>query len=89
MPPRTRATPHERALAWWKERVDTERYVVPRSESPSQAVTRVLRAERLVLEVANRAPRGAALSKHVSHAAVHSAPSSLLLDARRVTTRTI
>ena len=54
MPPRTRTTPHERALAWWKEHVDTDRYVVPSSESPTQAVTRVLRAERLVLEVANR-----------------------------------
>ena len=54
MPSPTRSTPHERALAWWKERVDTDRYVVPSSESPTQAVTRVLRAERLVLEVANR-----------------------------------
>lgn len=41
-------------MAWWKERVDTGRYVVPSSESPTRAVTRVLRAERLVLEVANR-----------------------------------
>jgi hypothetical protein len=54
MPPRSRTTPHERALAWWKERVEAHRYVVPGSESPTRAVTRVLRAERLVLEVANR-----------------------------------
>ena len=35
MPPRTRTTPRERALAWWKERVDADRYVVPSSESPA------------------------------------------------------
>ncbi len=54
MPPRPRTTPRERALAWWKERVDAHRYVVSSSESPSTAVARVLRAERLILEVANR-----------------------------------
>ena len=41
-------------MAWWKERVDADRYVVPSSESPTNAISRVLRAERLVLEVANR-----------------------------------
>lgn len=54
MPPRPRTTPRERALAWWKERVDAHRYVVPSSESPTPAVARVLRAERLILAVANR-----------------------------------
>ncbi|MDQ8173693.1 MAG: Fic family protein [Gemmatimonadota bacterium] len=54
MPPRPRTTPRERALAWWKERVDADRYVVPSSESPAPAVARLLRADRLILEVANR-----------------------------------
>ena len=54
MAPRTRKTPREHALAWWKERVDAHRYVVSSSESPSPAVARVLRTERLVIEVANR-----------------------------------
>ena len=54
MPPRTRTTPRERALAWWKERVDSDRYVVPSAELPAPAVARLLRADRLVLEVANR-----------------------------------
>ncbi|MDQ2668849.1 MAG: Fic family protein [Gemmatimonadota bacterium] len=54
MPARPRTTPYKRAVAWWKQRVDVDRCVVPNNESPTQAVTRVLRAERLILEVANR-----------------------------------
>jgi len=54
MPRRTRTTPGDRALAWWKVRVEANRYVVPTSESPSPAVAKVLRAERLVLDLANR-----------------------------------
>lgn len=53
MPPRTRTTPRARALAWWKERVDAHRYVVPSRESPAPEVTRQLRADRLILDVAN------------------------------------
>ena len=54
MSPRSGTSPRDRALAWWKERVDAHRYVVPSSESPSRAIGRVLRSEHLVLEVANR-----------------------------------
>ena len=54
MTSRIRITPRERAVAWWKERVDTHRYVVSSRESPAPAVARLLRADRLILEVANR-----------------------------------
>ncbi len=47
-----RSTPKARALAWWKARAETARYVVSGSESPSTAVARFLRSERLILEVA-------------------------------------
>ncbi len=52
--PRARPTPHDQALAWWKKRIDAHRYVVPALEVPTPAVARVLRHERLVLEVANK-----------------------------------
>jgi hypothetical protein len=54
MPTTPRTTPLARAHAWWKERVDAHRYVVPTAEIPSPGVGRVLREERLVLGVANR-----------------------------------
>ena len=54
MPIRSRTTPRELALAWWKKRVDANRYVVPSSDSPAPAVARELRAARLILEVAKR-----------------------------------
>jgi hypothetical protein len=47
-------TPRDKALVWWKERVDAHRYVVSTSDIPSPAVARVLRHERLVLDVANK-----------------------------------
>ncbi len=47
-------TPSAQAVRWWKKRVDGGRYVVSPRESPSAAVTRVLRHERLILEVAGR-----------------------------------
>ncbi len=47
-------SPMEQARTWWKARTDAERYVVPSAEAPSAAVTKVLRQEGLVLEVAGR-----------------------------------
>lgn len=47
-----RTTPKAAALAWWKSFVDAERYVVSRAQCPSPAIRRVLRSQRLVLEVA-------------------------------------
>jgi hypothetical protein len=47
-------TPLEQARRWWKVRTDAERYVVSPNEAPSAAVSRVLRGEGLVLEVAGR-----------------------------------
>lgn len=46
--------PRDRALAWWEEHVDANRYAVPATESPSRAVAAVLRRQRLILEVANK-----------------------------------
>lgn len=37
--------PLEQARRWWKELADSERYVVSPCESPSLAVSRVLRQE--------------------------------------------
>lgn len=54
MPPKTTETPLEQAQAWWKERVDANLYVIDPSESPSSSITKLLRSERLILEVANR-----------------------------------
>lgn len=50
--PAKRLTPKAAALAWWKERVDQQRYVVLSAESRSAATRRFLRANGLVLEVA-------------------------------------
>ena len=50
--PARRLTPKAAALAWWKARVDQHRYVVLSTESPSAAITRILKAQKLVLEVA-------------------------------------
>lgn len=50
--PAKRITPKAAALAWWKERVDQHRYVVLSAECPSAATSRILRASKLVLEVA-------------------------------------
>jgi hypothetical protein len=47
-------TPLEHARRWWKERTDADRYVVPSAESPSAAVTKVLRQEGLVLDAASK-----------------------------------
>ncbi len=47
-------TPKHRAIAWWKGRVDAGRYVVSTDEAPSAGVAKVLRQERLVLDVANK-----------------------------------
>ena len=49
-----KSSPLEQARQWWKERTDAERYVVAPSEAPSAAVTRVLREQGLVLDVANK-----------------------------------
>ena len=45
-------TPRDRALIWWQERVRARGYVVGRDEFPPTAEARVLRRERLVLEMA-------------------------------------
>jgi Fic/DOC family len=50
----SRPTPKQRALAWWKGRVDTGRYVVSTAEAPSAGVAKVIRQERLALDVANK-----------------------------------
>lgn len=47
-------SPLEQARGWWKERTDAGRYVVSPAEAPSAAVTRVLRQEGLVLDVAGK-----------------------------------
>lgn len=49
-----RSSPLEQARRWWKERADTDRYVVSPAEAPSSAVARVLRQERLVLDAAGK-----------------------------------
>lgn len=49
-----RSTPIEQAHRWWKKRVDAQLYVVSPAEAPSAAVSRVLRHEGLVMEVAGR-----------------------------------
>jgi Fic family protein len=49
-----RQTPSDRARAWWSEHAKADRYVVSPTTSPSPAVTRVLRQEHLVMEVAGR-----------------------------------
>jgi len=49
-----KSSPIEQARHWWKERVDSERYVVSPTESPSAAVARVLRQEGLVMDVAGK-----------------------------------
>lgn len=54
MSPRSTKTPLQRARAWWKTRVDADQYVVDPSESPNAGITKLLRSERLVLEVAGR-----------------------------------
>jgi len=46
-------TPQQEAHAWWEERATADRYVGPRSELPSAAALRVLRAERLIAETAS------------------------------------
>lgn len=51
---RTNVSPQDRAVAWWKQRVDAHRYVVSTSESPSPSVASVLRKKRLVLDIANK-----------------------------------
>ncbi len=54
MPSKSTKTPLDRARAWWRTRVDADQYVVDPSESPNAAITKLLRSERLVLEVAGR-----------------------------------
>ncbi|HXC24461.1 MAG TPA: Fic family protein [Gemmatimonadaceae bacterium] len=55
MPPRrSTETPRARALAWWKAHVDAHQYVLPISDVPSAAVLKVLRQDKLVLDVANK-----------------------------------
>jgi|GEM_PF-1043022 len=49
----TRATPQQQARKWWKQRVDAHQYVVPAAALPSAPILRLLRDERLVLDVAN------------------------------------
>lgn len=49
-----RSSPLEQARRWWKERADTDRYVVSPAEAPSSAVARVLRQEGLVLDAAGK-----------------------------------
>jgi hypothetical protein len=49
-----RLSPLELARRWWKERADTDRYVVSPAEAPSSAVARVLRQEGLVLDAAGK-----------------------------------
>lgn len=46
--------PLVQARRWWKERADTERYVVSPTEAPSLSVARILRQEGLVLDTAGR-----------------------------------
>lgn len=49
-----RQTPQQRARQWWKQRVDAHQFVVPAADAPTAPVLRILREERLVLDVANR-----------------------------------
>ena len=42
------ATPRDEALAWWKERVEDERYAGERGELPSPAAEQYLQDERLI-----------------------------------------
>src|SRR5258708_3872803 len=54
-PPKSeKLTPAARARAWWGARAKAGSYVIPPTESPSPAVTKVLRHEGLVIEVAGR-----------------------------------
>ena len=55
MPPKRSASkPIDAARAWWKAHVDAERYVLEPADAPSPTIARLLRTERLVLEVAGR-----------------------------------
>jgi Fic family protein len=49
-----KSTPIEQARRWWKKHVDAQHYVVSPADAPSAAVSRVLRHEGLVMEVAGR-----------------------------------
>lgn len=50
----TLKTPKAKALAWWKTRVDAERYVVDAAEIPTPAIAAILRHDRLVHPVAGK-----------------------------------
>lgn len=45
-------SPRDRALEWWRERIDTNRYVLDAAERPPSAVARFLRGAGYVAEVA-------------------------------------
>ena len=48
------ATPREEALAWWRERVEEERYAGERGELPSPAAEQYLHDERLIASTPGR-----------------------------------
>lgn len=45
-------SPREKALEWWRERVDKGRYVLAASEQPGASLARLLREEGYAVDVA-------------------------------------